>query len=125
MMSGRVRGVGRNEGLVLWASMASGLADMDVFVGGMEVTDTRLPREELLEMADGVPERGVMAAMPSSFRDTGWRDGGRVGKPKSPSCPGDGRAAPIVVVVRGKKAISLALVDWDPTWLQGGEQCEQ
>jgi hypothetical protein len=30
----------------------SGLVDTEVFVGGMEVVDIRLPLEELLDMAD-------------------------------------------------------------------------
>ena len=32
----------------------SGLVDCDVFVGGMEEMDTKLPREELLEIAEGI-----------------------------------------------------------------------
>jgi hypothetical protein len=54
--------------------MASGLADIEVFVGGIEVTDTRLPREELLDMADDGALVTGREAMPwcfgSSFTST-------------------------------------------------------
>ena len=40
--------------------MSSGLPDREAFAGGMEETDTRLPREELLEMAEA--EAGVIVS---------------------------------------------------------------
>ena len=60
-----------SEGVEPWASMASGLSATEVFVGGREMTDTRLPREELLDTADGVLETGIMAAIPTCFRAAG------------------------------------------------------
>lgn len=61
-------GGGTSDGVEPWASMASGLAETDVFVGGEEMMDTRLPREELLDIAEGVLEMGIMAAIPSNLR---------------------------------------------------------
>jgi hypothetical protein len=107
MISGRVMGAGSSEGVALWPRMASGLADMDVFVGGMEATDTRLPREELLDMADGALETGSIEAIPSclgsSLRDTGWRLSLWAGKPNSPSGSGDEGDERAASMVMGKE----------------------
>ena len=96
MSSGRVRGAGRSEGVELWASMASGLglADTEVFVGGMEATDTT---EELLDMADGVLETGSVTAIPFRFSGPGRRECWRPGKTKSPSGSGAERATMVMM----------------------------
>lgn len=50
--SGRDMGKGDKEGVWFMGCIASGLAEREVLVGGMDETEMRLPREELFETAE-------------------------------------------------------------------------
>jgi hypothetical protein len=59
-ISGSVKGCGDRLGVRLIEWVPSGLPEREVPAGGIEERDTRLPREELLEMAEaGVMVRGI------------------------------------------------------------------
>jgi hypothetical protein len=50
--SGRVMATDEKEVIALYGMIASGLVDMEGLVGCMEDVDTKLPRDELFEMAE-------------------------------------------------------------------------